>query len=209
MDNLSTPVVIGIAGGTASGKSTLAQNIKDEFQDEITMLSHDFYYKAHEDLSFEERKLLNYDHPNAFDTDMLCEHIKELKNWKTIERPNYSFVTHSREDFTTTVYPNKVIIVEGILIFENKALRDNMDIKIFVDADSDIRFIRRLQRDIYKRGRDVDSVISQYVNTVKPMHEEFVEPTKKYADIIVPRGGHNTVAINIIVERIKSILRER
>ena len=209
MDNLSTPVVIGIAGGTASGKSTLAQNIKDEFQDEITMLSHDFYYKSHEDLSFEERKLLNYDHPNAFDTDMLCKHIKALKNWETIERPNYSFVTHSREDFTTTVYPNKVIIVEGILIFENKALRDNMDIKIFVDADSDIRFIRRLQRDIYKRGRDVDSVISQYVNTVKPMHEEFVEPTKKFADIIVPRGGHNTVAINIIVERIKSILRER
>ncbi len=172
------------------------------------MISHDYYYKSNEGLSFEERKLLNYDHPNAFDTDMLTSHIKELKQWKTVERPNYSFVTYSREKETTTVIPTKVIIVEGILIFENKELRDNMDIKIFVDADADIRFIRRLERDMFQRGRDIKSVISQYQSTVKPMHEEFVEPSKKYADIIVPRGGHNKVALNMIVERIKSILRE-
>lgn len=209
MDNNSSPIVIGIAGGTASGKSTLAENIQKQFRNEITMLSHDYYYKSNEELSFEERKLLNYDHPDAFDTDMLTMHIKMLKKWEEIERPNYSFVTYTREKETTKVIPNKVIIVDGILIFENKELRDSMDIKIFVDADADIRFIRRLERDIYERGRTIESVISQYLSTVKPMHEQFVEPTKKFADIIVPHGGHNKVALNMIVERIKSILSER
>lgn len=186
--NMSNSIVIGIAGGSASGKSTLAENIEKEFKNQITMLSHDYYYKSFDNLSFEERKLLNYDHPDSFDTSMLVEHLKLLKEGKTVERPNYSFVTYLRENETTTLVPNKVIIVEGILIFENKELRDNMDIKIFVDADADIRFIRRLERDIYERGRTIESVISQYMSTVKPMHEEFVEPSKKYADIIVPRG---------------------
>ena len=206
---MNDPIVIGIAGGTASGKSTLAKNIEREFKNEITMLSHDYYYKSHSDLTFEERKLLNYDHPDSFDTEMLTQHIKLLKQCKIIERPNYSFVTYLREDETTTVLPNKVIIVDGILIFENKELRDSMDIKIFVDADADIRFIRRLQRDIYERGRTIESVISQYLSTVKPMHEQFVEPTKKYADIIVPRGGQNKIALKMIMERIKSILNEK
>lgn len=206
---MSDPIVIGIAGGTASGKSTLAENIQKEFRDEITMISHDYYYKNHSDLTFEERKLLNYDHPDAFDTEMLTTHINLLKQGQKIERPNYSFVTYLREEQTTTVMPNKVIIVDGILIFENQKLRDSMDIKIFVDADADIRFIRRLQRDIYQRGRTIDSVISQYMSTVKPMHEQFVEPSKKYADIIVPRGGHNKIALKMIVERIKSILNEK
>ena len=147
--------------------------------------------------------------PDSFDTEMLTQHIKLLKQGKIIERPNYSFVTYLREDETTTVLPNKVIIVDGILIFENKELRDSMDIKIFVDADADIRFIRRLQRDIYERGRTIESVISQYLSTVKPMHEQFVEPTKKYADIIVPRGGQNKIALKMIMERIKSILNEK
>ena len=209
MSNNFSPIVIGIAGGTASGKSTLAENIKKEFENQITMISHDSYYKDHKELTFDERKLLNYDHPGAFDTSMLINHIQMLKEGKPIERPNYSFATHLRESETTTVYPNKVIIIDGILIFENKVLRDSMDIKVFVDTDSDIRFIRRLQRDTYERGRDIDSVINQYLSTVKPMHDEFVEPTKKYADIIVPRGGQNKVALHMIIERIKSILNER
>lgn len=209
MNNDFNPIVIGIAGGTASGKSTLAENIKKEFENQITMISHDSYYKDHKELTFDERKLLNYDHPGAFDTQMLIDHIQMLKEGKCIEKPNYSFATHLREEETTTVCPNKVIIVDGILIFENKTLRDLMDIKVFVDTDADIRFIRRLERDTYERGRDIDSVINQYLSTVKPMHDEFVEPTKKYADIIVPRGGHNKVALHMIIERIKSILNER
>lgn len=208
MNKNSVPIIIGIAGGTASGKSTLAENIQKKFNDRITMISHDSYYKDNNDITFEERKLQNYDHPDAFDNEMLIEHLKELKQCKTIERPNYSFVTYSREPQTTTVYPAKVIIVDGILIFENPELRDLMDIKIFVDADADIRFIRRLERDINERGRTVDSVINQYISTVKPMHEQFVEPSKKHADIIVPHGGHNKIALNMIIERINSILNE-
>ena len=200
------PVIIGIAGGTGSGKSTLADNIRKEFANNITMLSHDYYYKSHSELSFEERKKLNYDHPDAFETDLLIEHLKKLKNGETIRRPSYSFVEHLREKETYEVIPRKVIIVEGILLFENKTLRDMMDIKIFVDADADIRFIRRLLRDVKDRGRTLDSVVEQYTTTVKPMHEQFVEPSKKYADIIVPEGGYNQVALNMIVEKIRSII---
>lgn len=170
------------------------------------MLSHDYYYKSHDDLSFEERKKLNYDHPDAFDTDLLINHLKELKQGKNIERPNYSFVNHQREKETVTVIPKKVIIVEGILIFENQELRNMMDIKIFVDTDADIRLIRRLVRDLNERGRSLESVIEQYATTVKPMHEQFVEPSKKHANIIVPEGGYNTVALNMIVEKIRSII---
>ncbi len=190
----------------ALGKSTLADNIRKEFKNNITTLSHDYYYKNHEDLTFEERQKLNFDHPDAFDTDLLIEHLKLLKQGKEIERPTYSFVDHQREKETVTVVPKKVILVDGILIFENKELRDMMDIKIFVDTDADIRLIRRLVRDMNERGRSLDSVISQYSATVKPMHEEFVEPSKKHADIIVPEGGYNHVALNMIIEKIRSIL---
>ena len=200
------PIIIGIAGGTGSGKSTLAQNIQKEFKHNITMLSHDYYYKSNKHLPFEERKKLNYDHPDAFETDLLIEHLNKLKKGETIQRPSYSFVEHQREDKTYEVIPQKVIIVEGILLFENQVLRDMMDIKIFVDADADIRFIRRLLRDVQERGRTVESVVEQYCTTVKPMHEQFVEPSKKYADIIVPEGGYNQVALNMIVEKIRSIV---
>ena len=188
------------------GKSTLAENIKKEFAHNITMISHDFYYKDHPDLPFEERAKLNYDHPDSIETSLLIEHLKELKKGNPINRPEYSFVNHQREQNTVTVVPKKVIIVDGILIFENKDLRDMMDIKIFVDTDADIRFIRRLIRDVNERGRSLDSVVTQYCTTVKPMHEQFVEPSKKYADIIVPEGGYNTVALNMIIEKIRSII---
>ena len=188
------------------GKSTLADNIRKEFANNITMLSHDYYYKDHPDLSFEERVKLNYEHPDSIETSLLIEHLKKLKNGETIHRPNYSFVEHKREDTTVEVVPNKVIIIDGILIFENKELRDMMDIKIFVDTDADIRFIRRLLRDVEQRGRTLNSVVSQYCTTVKPMHEQFVEPSKKFADIIVPEGGHNEVALNMIIEKVRSIM---
>jgi len=200
------PIIIGIAGGTGSGKSTLAENIEKEFKHNITMLSHDYYYKSNSELPFEERKKLNYDHPDAFETDLLIAHLNKLKNGETIKRPSYSFVEHLRENETYEVVPRKVIIVEGILLFENKTLRDMMDIKIYVDTDADIRFIRRLLRDVQERGRTLDSVVEQYTTTVKPMHEQFVEPSKKYADIIVPEGGYNMVALNMIVEKIRSII---
>ena len=200
------PIIIGIAGGTGSEKSTLADNIRKEFANNITMLSHDYYYKSNSHLSFDERKKLNYDHPDAFDTDLLIEHLNKLKKGEVIYRPNYSFVTHLREEQTVEVVPKKVILLDGILIFENKELRDMMDIKIFVDTDADIRFIRRLVRDVSDRGRTLESVIEQYTTTVKPMHEQFVEPSKKYADIIVPEGGYNHVALNMIIEKIRSII---
>lgn len=170
------------------------------------MISHDYYYKAHPELPFEERAKLNYDHPDSIETALLIEHLKELKKGNKINRPEYSFVEHQREKNTVEVVPKKVIIVDGILIFENKELRDMMDIKIFVDTDADIRFIRRLLRDVKERGRSLDSVVTQYCTTVKPMHEQFVEPSKKYADIIVPEGGYNIVALNMIIEKIRSII---
>jgi len=200
------PVLIGIAGGTGSGKSTLADNIKKEFANDISMLSHDYYYKSNDALTYEERCKLNFDHPDAFDTDLLIEHLKELKKGNSIQMPQYSFVNHLREKETIKVIPKKVIVLDGILIFENKELRDLMDIKIFVDTDADIRFIRRLLRDVQDRGRTIDSVIEQYCTTVKPMHEQFVEPSKKYADIIVPEGGYNHVALNMIIEKIRNTI---
>ncbi len=188
------------------GKSTLAENIKKEFAHNITMIPHDCYYKDHPDLPLEERAKLNYDHPDSIETNLLIKHLKELKKGNSIQRPEYSFVEHKREKTTVEVVPKKVIIVDGILIFENKELRDMMDIKIFVDTDADIRFIRRLLRDVKQRGRSLDSVVTQYCTTVKPMHEQFVEPSKKYADIIVPEGGYNVVALNMIIEKIRSII---
>ncbi|MDF3000907.1 MAG: uridine kinase [Bacillota bacterium] len=200
-------IVIGIAGGTGSGKTTMIKRIKKEFNNEITILSHDFYYKKCSHLPFEEREKLNYDHPDAFETDLMVEHLKELKEGRSVERPVYDFVIHNRRDETIEVEPAKVIIVEGILIFEHKELLDLLDIKVFIDTDADVRIIRRIMRDVRERGRSLDSVINQYLTTVKLMHEEFVEPSKKKADIIIPEGGYNIVALQMLNDRIKALLR--
>lgn len=197
-------LIIGVAGGSASGKTTVANRLKDECKETVQLLSHDFYYLPHDDMPFEERVKLNYDHPNAFDTPRIVEDIKKLKQGISIDRPVYSYKEHNRTKETVRVEPAKVIILEGFLIFENKELRDLMDIKIYVDADADERLIRRILRDVEERGRSLESVITQYVNTVKPMHEQFVEPYKKYADIIVPRGGKNDVAIDMLIKRIRN-----
>jgi uridine kinase len=201
-------IIIGVSGGSASGKTTVANRIKKVCKDSVELISHDFYYLPHDDLPFEERAKLNYDHPTAFDTQKLIQDIKDLKEMKSIERPVYSYTEHTRLKETVTVNPAKVIIVEGFMIFENSELRDLMDIKIFVDADADERLIRRIMRDVNERGRSLESVITQYISTVKPMHEQFVEPYKKYVDVIIPRGGLNDVAIDMLIHRIKAILKE-
>lgn len=201
-------MIIGIAGGSGSGKTTLAENIREVFDDEIVILCHDYYYKSNEGISLEERKKLNYDHPNSFDTDLLIEQLRQLKDGDTIYHPVYSFVEHTRLNETVEVKAAKVVIVEGILIFENKELCDLMDIKVFVDTDGDVRIIRRLLRDVKERGRDLDSVINQYLSTVKPMHEEFVDPSKRRADIIIPEGGSNTVALSMLLERIRNFINK-
>ncbi len=201
--------VIGVAGGTGSGKSTLVKRLQEAFVgDDVATLCHDYYYKAHPELTYEERTKLNYDHPQAFDTEMLVEHIKALKNNVPIEHPVYSFVEHDRMPETVCVKPSKVIIVDGILIFENKELRDLMDIKVFVDTDADVRILRRIVRDVKKRGRTLDSVVSQYLTTVKPMHEQFVEPSKRRADLIIPEGGKNPVALEMLIHRLESHLNQ-
>lgn len=203
---MSEVIVIGIAGGTGSGKTTITRKIMQRFGDDVCVVHHDSYYKAHHDMPYEERCRLNYDHPNAFDTDMLIEAVKDLKAGKAVTCPVYDFTIHDRSDKTVTITPAKVIIIEGILIFENRELCDLMDIKIYVDADADERILRRIMRDVRDRGRSLDSVISQYLTTVKPMHEQFVEPSKKNADIIIPRGGHNTVALEMVLQRVKAHL---
>ena len=199
-------IVIGVSGGSASGKTTVANRIKEAYHDRVEILSHDFYYLPYDHLPFSERILLNYDHPNAFDTERMIRDIRLLKQGKEIERPVYSFKEFTRLPETVRVHPANVIIVEGFMIFENTQLRELMDIKIFVDADADERLIRRIRRDVNERGRTLESVLNQYINTVKPMHEEFVEPYKKYADVIIPRGGLNDVAIDMLIYRIKAIL---
>lgn len=201
-------IVIGIAGGTGCGKSTMINRIKEEFSEQISIISHDFYYKQHNDIPFEERKLLNYDHPDAFDTDLMVEHIRALAAGEAVERPVYDFTIHNRIDETVTVRPAKVIIVEGILIFECKELRDLFDIKVFIDTDADVRIIRRIIRDVSERGRTLSSVVNQYLTTVKPMHEQFVEPSKRKADIIIPEGGHNQVALDMVLERVRAHLAQ-
>ncbi|HHY64256.1 MAG TPA: uridine kinase [Clostridiaceae bacterium] len=203
---MSSIVTVGIAGGTGSGKTTLANIVKDYFGPDAVVISQDYYYKSFDDLPFEERKKINYDHPNSFDTDLMISQIRDLKNNKPINRPVYSFIEFKRLKETITVEPRPVIILEGILLFNCAELLDLMDIKVFVDTDSDIRFARRLMRDIHERGRNIDSVVAQYFNTVKPMHEAFVEPSKKHADIIVPKGGLNEVASSMIIEKIKSLI---
>jgi len=203
---MGNTIVIGIAGGTGSGKTTLIDRIKQEFSDEIAVLSHDFYYRDNSGIPFEEREKLNYDHPDAFETDLMVKHIRLLKEGKAVQRPVYDFVIHNRRPETVRVEPAKVIIVEGILIFENQELRDLFDIKVFIDTDADVRIIRRILRDVKERGRSLDSVINQYLTTVKLMHEQFVEPSKKHADIIIPEGGYNSVALQMLNDRIKTLL---
>lgn len=199
--------IIGVAGGSGSGKSTLVSKLQEAFaNDDVSTLCHDFYYKEHSELTYEERTRLNYDHPQAFDTDMMVEHIKALKSNVPIAHPVYSFVDHNRTEEKVPVKPSKVIIVDGILIFENKELRDLMDIKVFVDTDADVRLARRIMRDVRQRGRSMESVIDQYITTVKPMHEEFVEPSKKYADVIIPEGGFNSVAVRMLIQNIRSLI---
>ena len=199
-------MILGIAGGTGSGKATLTRRLKERFGDEGSVVYHDNYYKRRDDLTYEERCAINYDHPNAFDTDMLLEHLAQLKAGKAVECPVYDFTVHNRSDKTVLVQPAPVIIVEGILIFAFPELCDLMDIKVFVDTDADVRILRRIVRDVNKRGRTLESVISQYLTTVKPMHEQFVEPSKRKADIIVPEGGKNTVALEMLVHRVSSHL---
>ena len=202
--------VIGVAGGTGSGKSTLVKKLQEAFvEEDVITLSHDYYYKQNNDITLEERRKLNYDHPQAFDTDMMIEHVKALKEGVPVERPVYSFVDHNRLEASVKVIPAKVLIVEGILIFENKKLRDLMDIKVFVDTDADIRLARRILRDVRERGRSMESVVGQYIATVKPMHEEFVEPSKKYADVIIPEGGFNSVAVAMLIQNIRSLIEQR
>ena len=202
-------ILIGITGGTGSGKSTISNEIYNKFDDKcITMIEQDSYYKDQSDLSLEERIKTNYDHPDAFDTKLMIQHLKALLSGQTILKPIYNFEIHNREIEKITVVPREIIITEGILILQEPELRELMDIKIYVDTDADVRIIRRLLRDINDRGRTVDSVINQYLNVVRPMHMQFTEPTKRYADIIIPEGGHNKVAIDIIVANIKQFLQK-
>ena len=200
------PVVIGVAGGSGSGKTTVVRRIVESLgPDRVNILEHDRYYRDRNDLRLEERAALNYDHPDSLETDLLVEHVRLLKAGHAVQVPLYDFTRYARRPETETVVPRKAIIVEGILIYTDRALRDLMDVKVFVDADADTRFIRRLQRDIAERGRSVDSVVDQYLGTVKPMHFDFVEPTKRYADLIIPVGGHNTVAIDMMLSLVRSL----
>lgn len=201
-------ILIGIAGGTGSGKTTLADKVVDSFgSDEVSILRHDSYYKRHDNMTYEERSLLNYDHPDAFDTELLCAHIRMLKEGKPIHMPVYDYTVHNRSDKTVQVHPAPVIVLEGILIFAEAELCELMDIRVFVDTDADVRILRRIVRDVKERGRSLDSVISQYLTTVKPMHEQFVEPSKRCADIIVPEGGKNLVALDMIIQRVEHHIR--
>jgi uridine kinase len=199
-------VVIGVAGGSGSGKTTVVRRIVESMGDNhVIVLEHDRYYHDHPELRLEERAALNYDHPDSLETDLMVRHVNELRGGCPVELPVYDFARHARRQTTDAVQPRPIIIVEGILIFADAHLRDLMDVKVFVDTDDDTRFIRRLQRDVAERGRTMDSVIEQYLNTVKPMHLEFVEPSKRYADIIIPRGGHNAVAIDMLLTLIRSL----
>ncbi|SHE89433.1 uridine kinase [Clostridium fallax] len=206
---MKRPILIGITGGTGSGKSTIANEIFNKFQEDcIAMIEQDAYYKDQSNLSMDERRKTNYDHPDAFDNDLMMEHLQTLIKREAIEKPIYDFAEHNRKNDTITVEPKDIIIVEGILVLSDERIRDLLDIKIYVDTDADVRIIRRLIRDINERGRTVDSVINQYLSVVRPMHMQFTEPTKRYADIIIPEGGQNKVAIDILVAKIKQILNQ-
>ena len=196
----------GVIGGTGSGKTTLVNRLLEQFGEDISVLPHDSYYAAHHELTLEERQALNYDHPASFDTHRMIQDLRDLKAGKAVQCPVYDYTIYDRTDETVTLSPNKVILVEGILIFENKELRDLMDIKVYVDTDADIRLARRILRDVCERGRTMQSVITQYTSTVKPMHDEFVEPSKRYADVIIPEGGFNSVAVAMLIQNIRSLI---
>jgi uridine kinase len=198
--------VIGVAGGSGSGKTTVVRRIVDSLGSEhVTLLDHDRYYRDRNDLRLEERAALNYDHPDSLETDLLVRHVCELRAGREVQVPRYDFTRHARLPETETFQPRRALIVEGILVFTDAALRELMDIKVFVDTDSDTRFIRRLRRDVAERGRTMESVVDQYQSTVKPMHLEFVEPSKRYADVIIPLGGHNTVAVDLLLTMLRSV----
>ncbi len=199
-------IIIGVAGGTGSGKSTFTQRLKEEFGDMISIIYYDNYYKSRDDLTFEERKLINYDHPDAFDTDLLIEHVKELKNGNPVDCPVYDFSIHNRTHDTLRIYPSEVIVIEGILVLQNDELRNLLDIKIYVDTDADERILRRVIRDVKERGRDIEGIAKQYLTTVKPMHYIYVEPTKALADIVI-NSGLNDVAFDVIKVKIQSLLK--
>ena len=199
-------MTIGIAGGTGSGKTTITNTLVKRFGGDVSVVHHDNYYKAHHDMSYEERALLNYDHPNAFETDRMIEDLRALRRGETIHCPVYDFSIHDRTEETVEIHPTRVVIVEGILLYAVPELCDELDIKIFVDTDADVRILRRIQRDVQERGRSLDSVISQYLTTVKPMHEQYVEPGKKRADVIIPEGGKNQVALEMVVQRVRAHL---
>ena len=201
---MSDIIVIGIAGGTGSGKTTITRKIVQHFGGEVSVIYHDNYYKAHHNMSYTERTKLNYDHPDAFDTELLIEDLKKLRRGVAVQCPTYDYTVHDRSDRTVTVKPSKVIVVEGILIFQSIELCKLMDIKIYVDTDADVRILRRIVRDVRERGRSLESVVNQYLTTVKPMHEQFVEPSKRKADIIIPEGGHNQVALEMVLERVRA-----
>lgn len=204
------PVVIGVAGGSGSGKTSVTKAIYESFKGHsITMIQQDYYYKDQSDLPIEERLKTNYDHPLAFDNDLLIEHIQKLLRYEPIEKPVYDYSLHTRSKEIIEVEPKDVIILEGILVLEDERLRNLMDIKLYVDTDADIRIIRRMSRDIKERGRTLDSVIDQYTNVVRPMHNQFIEPTKRYADVIIPEGGQNHVAIDLMVTKIQTILEQK
>jgi len=204
---VTKPLIIGIAGGSGSGKSTVARNVADSLGSlSVAFIDMDAYYRNFGELTLDERRRLNWDHPDAFDYDLLTDHLERLGNLETVDKPVYDFVTHLRSEEAITVEPSDVIVIDGILLFVDSRVRELCDVKVFVDADADIRLIRRIQRDISARGRPLDEVIEQYLLTVQPMHLQFVEPSKRYADIIVPRGGHNSVAIEMIAAKIRQRL---
>ena len=203
---MDSVLVIGIAGGTGSGKTTITRRLMQRFGNDVSVIYHDNYYKAHHNMPYEERARLNYDQPDAFDTDQLIEAVRALKKGRSVICPVYDYSIHDRSEKTVTVKPARVVIVEGILIFENKELCSLLDIKVFVDADADVRILRRIVRDVRDRGRSLESVVNQYLNTVKPMHEKYVEPSKRNADIIVPEGGHNKVALELLMQRVQAHL---
>lgn len=205
---MGKPLIIGIAGGTASGKTSISRHIQEMYDDvtSVLIIRQDDYYKDQSSRTMEERVLTNYDHPDSIDTDLLVEHVKALIDGKSIQKPLYDFVEHTRSKKTETCYPCDVLILEGLFVLQDPKIRELLDIKVFVDTEADIRFIRRLLRDVQERGRSMESVVNQYSSTVRPMHESFVEPSKKYADIIIPEGGENRVAIDLLITKISSII---
>ncbi|MFO3716463.1 uridine kinase [Anaerococcus cruorum] len=200
--------IIAVAGGSASGKSSIVKHIDEYFKDDLIVIGHDNYYKAHDDISFDERAKLNYDYPGAFDNDLFYEDLKKLQKGNSIEMPTYDYTVHTRSKGTITINPTKIILIEGILVLEDKRIREITDTKVFIDADSDVRLQRRILRDTKERGRSLDSVLEQFIKQVKPMHEKYVEPTKKYADIIIPRGAKNTKGIEILVRHITDMIED-